>query len=93
MLSFINQLGGPLMHSIHYAYVPPVLGSPALDPAPQVCLTKAEERERFTSLDLLAMLFLVQPRRLLAAFVAGARCCLTVSLLSIRTPQSLLFSL
>ena len=51
------------------------------------------QHAKCVSLDLPALLFLMQPRRLLAAFVVGAHCCLMVSLLSIRTFQGLLSSL
>jgi len=51
---------------------------------------------RITYLDLLAMLFLVQPRIPFAAFAAGARCWLMFNLVSTRTPKyfsvKLLFS-
>ncbi|KAF4794877.1 hypothetical protein TURU_097864 [Turdus rufiventris] len=43
-------------------HVPLVLSSPELDSALQMCLTRAEQRGRIMSLDLLAMLFLMLPR-------------------------------
>jgi len=42
--------------------------SPELDPALQTCLTRAEQMKIITSLDLLATLFTMQPRGLLASF-------------------------
>lgn len=45
-------------------YVCPVLGSPDMDPALQMCLSKAEQRWMITSHDLVETLFLPQPRKL-----------------------------
>lgn len=52
--------------------VSPELGSPELDTVQFRCnLTRAEQKERFTSLDLLVMLFLMQPRIILVFFASG----------------------
>ncbi|XP_068782109.1 uncharacterized protein [Struthio camelus] len=50
-------------------------------------LIRAEERGRITSLDLLATLCLMHPRRPLAFLAARAHCCLMLNL-STRTPRS-----
>lgn len=65
-----NHLCGPLLDSLLYAHVCIELGSPKLDPALELCLTKAEQRGRSASLNSLAMLFLMQTRRLLGCFAA-----------------------
>ena len=65
-----------------------VLGSPTLDLALQLCLTGAEQRGRITSLELLAVLLLMQPRRLVAFLATRARCWLVVDLLPTRIPRT-----
>lgn len=49
-------------------------GSPDLDPALQSHLTRANKRERVTSLSVLTVLFLMHSRILLAFFSSGAHC-------------------
>lgn len=78
-----NHLHGPSMELLQDVHISLVLGSPAL----QVCLTRARQGWRITSLDLLAMLCLMQPRRLLAAFAARAHCRLLVNLVSTGIPR------
>jgi len=51
-------------------------------------LTRGEQRRRITSLNLLAMLMLMQPRIPLAALATRAHCWLMANLLSTRTPSS-----
>jgi len=46
--------------TIQQVHVSPVLGSQDMDPALQMCLTRAEQREMITSLFLLETLFLMQ---------------------------------
>lgn len=64
------------------------LGCPALDPALHLCITRAELSGRITSLDLLAMLFLMQPRRLLAFLAARAHFWLVVNMLVEKSSRS-----
>ena len=52
MLQSLTRLGGPSLDCLQYAHVCLVLVSPALDPAPQMCLTSVEQRAQITSLDL-----------------------------------------
>lgn len=63
------------------------LGSPELELALQMCLTSAEWRGRISSVNpiaIIAMLFLVKPRKLLTFFAVRAHCCLMLNLLSTR---------
>jgi len=50
------------------------VGIPEMDPSFQMRLANTKQRGRIISLDLLAMLCLTQPRRLLAAFSSRAHC-------------------
>ena len=59
-----------------------------MDAVLQMCATNAEQRGRITSIDLLAMLLLMQPRMLLAAFATRVHCNPMVSLFATRTPRS-----
>lgn len=77
MLQSLNHLCGLSQVSLWYVHVSLILVIPVLDPALQMCLTRAEERGRITSLDLLLMLCLTQPRVLLAFFLAVAASCST----------------
>lgn len=52
-------------------------------------LTKAQERGRTTSLDLLAMLFLMHPGTPFVFLATKAHCCWLMDNLSIRIPRSL----
>lgn len=80
LLQSHNRLCGPSLGSLSYACVCVEMWSPKLDPALELCLTRAEQRERITSLNLLAMLFLMQTRRLPGFFAARVHRWLTVSL-------------
>lgn len=82
MLQSPNHLCGPSLDSLLHAHVCIELGSPKLDPALELCLTRAEQRGRITSLSLLAMLFLMQTRRLLGFCAARVHRWLTVGLAS-----------
>ena len=62
----LHRLRGPCLDSLHSLCASFFQEDPALDPALQMCLTRAEQRERITSLNLLVMLCLMQPRMLLA---------------------------
>jgi len=53
-------------------------------------LTREEQSGRITSLDLLAILLLMQPRMRLAFCAASAHCCLTSSFSSSNTPKTIL---
>lgn len=66
-----------------------MLGSPELDPALQMCLTRAEQRARITSLNLLVMPHLMQPRMLVTIFAMRVHRWLLVNLMSTRTLGSL----
>lgn len=63
-----------------------VLGSPALETVLQVCVSSAEQWGKNTSLDLLAVFFLMHPRLLLSFFAARAHCWLMFNSVSSRTP-------
>ncbi|KAK4828702.1 hypothetical protein QYF61_000540 [Mycteria americana] len=56
-------------------------------PREAMCLTRAEQRRRITSLDLLAMLSLMQLRRPLAFFATKAHFWLMINLLSTRNSR------
>ena len=87
MLQSLYPLCGSVLESVQYVCSLPVLGSPVLDSAFQMCLTRAEKGGRITSLDLLATLFLTQPRRLVAFLAKWVHCWVMVKL-STRTPRS-----
>jgi len=70
------------LDSLHVSLV---VGSLEPDPAVQMCLTSSEQRVKIISLDLLAMVFLFQLRRLLAFIAMKVHCWLVVSLLSTST--------
>lgn len=53
-----------------------------------MCLTITEERERITSHDVLALLFLMQPRRPMAAFATTGHCWLMSNSVSTLTARS-----
>jgi len=57
-----------------------VLRAPELDMGLQGGLTRAEQRGRITSLDLLATLLLMQPRLRLAFWAVSTHCWVTSSL-------------
>ena len=59
-----------------------------MDAVLQMCATNAEQRGRITSIGLLAMLLLMQPRMLLAASAARAHCWLVFNLVSNRTSKA-----
>jgi len=68
--------------------MPPVPGIPDLDTAHQMCLTRAEQIGRITSLDLLTTLFLMQPRRWVAILTTRVHRWLMVSLVFPRALKS-----
>lgn len=72
MLQLLNHHCGLSLDSLQFVHVLLALVSPSLNPALRVCLISAERRERITSRDLLAMLLLMQPQRLLAFFATRA---------------------
>ena len=78
------HLCGPSLDCLHYVHVSLLPGSPALTNAPHQCQVK----RRTTSLNLLIMSCLAQPRRMVAVFAARARCWLVVGLLSTKTFRS-----
>lgn len=68
MLQSFNH--GISVYSFQYVYLFPVLGRTALDTALHMWFTGFQQKERITSLDLLAKFFSYQPRTLLAAFAS-----------------------
>lgn len=52
---FLNHLYGALLNQFCFAQCPPGIGAPAL----KMCLIRTEQRGRSTSLDLVAVVFLV----------------------------------
>lgn len=98
-LQFLNHLYGLLLDFLQCVHVPLVLGSLDLNQESQLCLTTvlpdtAEwvQRGRVTSLNLLAMLFLMQLRPLLAFLASRACCCLMFILSPPGSPGSFLQS-
>ncbi|KAK4807440.1 hypothetical protein QYF61_001991 [Mycteria americana] len=79
---------GPPLDPLQQLHVLLVLRTPELDAVLQGGLTRAEQRGRIPSLDLLATLLWMQPRMLLAFWAASAHCRLMSSLSSISTPKS-----
>lgn len=77
MFQSLNHLCGPFLYLLQYVHVCLALGSPELNQALWMC---------FTSLNLLAMLFLMQSKILLAFFVARTHCSLMIIVLC--TPRS-----
>jgi len=59
MVQSLNCPRGRTLNLFHYVNVSLVLGSPELDPALQMGPSIADQRGRITSLDLLAMPFLM----------------------------------
>jgi len=62
----LNHFCGPPLALLQQVHVFPVLRAPELDAGLQWDLTRAEQRGRIPSLDLLAMLLLMQPNMWLA---------------------------
>lgn len=62
MLQSLNHVHGPLLDLLQYVAISVVLGSSALDPTVQMCLTRAKQRVRITSLSLLETLCSMQPK-------------------------------
>jgi len=83
MLQSLHCLSGLSLDSLQYAPVSLTLWSPALDTAPQLCLTRAEKRRKTTSFGLLSTLLLMQLRRLLTLFATRSHGWLMVNLESI----------
>lgn len=73
VLQPLNCLCGPSLGTCYYAHVSLVLGSPVQGAEIQMCHTNAQEKGKIISFDMLAILYLTQPRRLLA-FAATAHC-------------------
>lgn len=71
VLQSVSYFRSAVLHLLQCIPVYFVLGSPELDPAPQICLTRAEKSGRITSCDLLAVLFLMQPKPLLQGRLVG----------------------
>ena len=86
MLEALSSLCNVLLDSLPYAHVGLVLENPELDRGLQMCLIRAEQKGRITSLDLLARLCLVQPRMPLDFFAARAHCWLMFNFLSTGSP-------
>ena len=82
----LHHLWGRSQDSLQYVHMPSA-GEPSTGPSTTDVSHRAEQRGKATSLHLLAMLCLAQPRMLLAAFAARARCWLTFSL-STRIPST-----
>lgn len=61
MLQLLNHHCGLSLDLLQFVHVLLALVSPSLNPALWVCLISAEQRERITSRDLQAILFLMQP--------------------------------
>jgi len=70
VLQSLRHLCGPSLVQQGDAFL--VLGSPELDPELQMRLTSSKQRGRTTAVHLRAMLFLMQPKMLLAFFAARA---------------------
>lgn len=85
----LNHLCISTLDSPQYVHVSFLLGNPELYMGLQCGLTNADQEGRIPFLDLMAMLFLMLLRMLLAAFATRASWWFMVSLLSCRTPRSL----
>ena len=92
ILQSLSHLCGPLLGSLQYVHVRLVLGSPEQDPALRMGLISAEQRGRITSLDLLAILLLMQPKMLLAAFCCKGVLLAHVNLVSTASSSAKLLS-
>ena len=79
---------GPSLDPLQQVHVPPVPGLQSWTQDSTWGLTSAEQRGRITSLDLLAMLLLIQPRIQLPFWVARPHCHVMLSFLSTSTPKS-----
>lgn len=62
MLQLLNHVHGPSLDLLQYVAISLALGSSALDPTVQMCLTRAKQRVRITSLSLLETLCSMQPK-------------------------------
>lgn len=87
MLQPFNHLHNPSLDSLQYVHVFLVLGNPELGVAPKH-LSKAEQREAITCLNLQAILCLRQPRGLVATLAIMARCWFVVIFVSSWTPRA-----
>lgn len=72
MLQSPNHLNGPSLSTLPYVQVSPVLGSLDKDQENWTWSQQGWAEGRITALNLLKMLFLMQPRKSLAFFVTGA---------------------
>lgn len=75
-LILIRQVLQSLNHFVAFHWTPCIscTGEPSNERSTQVYHTRAEQRERITSLDLLVLICLMQPRRLLICFAARLFC-------------------
>ena len=89
ILQSLNHLCCLALDSLQDIPVYLLLGSPSLNPALQIFITRAEQRRGITSVNLLAVLCLMQSRMPLAFFSVRAQCWLTFNLLPTRTSTSL----
>jgi len=88
------HLHGPPLDSIQHLHTLPVLGAPGLDAVLQMGPQEGSaERDRITSLDLLATLLLMQPEIRLAFWAVRAHCWLMSIFPSTSTPRSFLAGL
>lgn len=77
----------------HFTGVTPVYpcvscsGEPSTGCSTSDAYTRDEQRGKITCLDLLAILFLMQLKMMLAAFPARAYCCLMVNMMCTRCPR------
>lgn len=71
-LQTLNRFYGLLLDLLWNAHVVYALRSPELHPALQLCLTRAEKRGRFTSLDLLVAVGLLSST---GTLLAHSHCC------------------
>lgn len=96
-LSFIraDRCSNPLIifMTLHWTYscmsMSLVPGTLKLDAAQPLFLTRAEQREVITSLNLLTMFCLMHPRRVLATFAIQVQGWLMDNLVSERTPKTI----
>lgn len=88
MLQSINHICSPSLDLLLYINVFHIQGSPEMETALHVCPPqhRVKGKDHFPQF---ATLFLVQPRRLLAAFAARAHCWFVFNLMSFSTPVSL----
>ena len=84
----LDYLCSTPLDPLQQLHVFPVLRAPELNTGLQVGSHKAEQMGRIPSLDLLALLLLMQPRIRLAVWAVNAQCQVMLNLLSTSTPKS-----